>query len=128
MNLRECTVEDESRLLELQQKQGLDYPLPAMAEMLDSSAACDDGEIVLACLARPTVELYLLGDPQWRTPAWRFAALGQVHTDLQNRLRRHKITDAHIWLPPQMARTFGGRLKRSFGWSRAEWTSFMRAV
>jgi hypothetical protein len=84
----------------------------------------EDGGLVGCVVARKTVELFFIGNPQWRTPKWRMEALTMLHEDTRRELRERGYMDGHCWIPPQV-RNFGRRLKR-MGWSLNPWDCWSR--
>jgi hypothetical protein len=131
MTVRDVTASDETRLRELFRKQSFEYDFPDLEEpqFIAKRVICDaDGTVVMAVAARRTVELFMLADPQWNTPRMRLEALKLIHDDMRKELTRLGVHDVHAWLPPQVARSFGRRLMRLFGWKRPLWTDFCAEV
>lgn len=126
MKVRTCRPADVPRLQELFERHGFDYTLPALAEMLVAEVVEDKGVIVQAILARPTVEMYMLGDSTWKTPALRMAALRKIHESVRLALVEKGIEDVHAFLPPTVAKSFASRLMRSFHWTKPLWTALTR--
>lgn len=127
MKVRQVESLDWPRLRQLFEAQGFDYELPSRDEFV-AGHAIDDNGIPMAILARPTVELYMLADPNWKTPQWRFEALRKLHESLRLELRAKGFRDVHVWLPPQKEKSFGRRLMRSFGWNQPLWKCFSRST
>ena len=89
----------------------------------------EDGKIGLALCARPTVELFMLFDRNWKTPLWRWEALKLGHEAMRRKLADLNFTDAHVWLPPHIEKSFGERkLMARLGWKKQMWPCFMREV
>ena len=129
MNVRQCNSADQPRLKELFDSQGFTYQLPSLKEFV-AAQAVDENGVVMAILARPTVELYMLSDPSWKTPAMRFEALRKLHESMRLELRGKGFRDVHVWIPPQK-KSFVQRLKKSFGWTgdgSPEWTCLTRST
>lgn len=124
---RPLTIEDEPEIRRLFEQQGFEYELPTEG-FFAGCGIFEDGKLVQAVAARKTCELYLFADQAWGTPAWRLAALKRLHEDMGRELKRLGYTDAHIWLPPEIAKSFGRRLMRTFGWSKQLWESFSHKV
>jgi hypothetical protein len=76
--------------------------------------------------ARKTVEVYMLGDPKWRTPAWRFNVLRELQQAMHDLLFRLGYKDAHCWVPLAVEKAFGRRLVRDMGWVKSRWTTFCK--
>lgn len=128
MKVRDCEPSDLPRLQELFNQHGFEYDLPDLSRMLSAKVVESDGAIVQAILARTTVEVYMLGDQQWSTPALRFAALQKIHEAMRQELVIKGIEDVHCWLPPQVAKSFGRRLRHSFGWAKPLWEHMTRST
>jgi len=88
----------------------------------------ENGAFVACVVARKTVELYFLGNQEWRTPRWRLEALKKLHEDMNGKLRTLGFTDGHVWLPPQVGKSFGKRLIKIFGWQANDWRCLSRKV
>jgi len=105
--------------------QGHSYPFPDLEKFVGVVVAVDENDVpVQAIAARPTVELYLIGDPNWRTPKWRLLVVEALFHRITDVLRSLGYTDCHAWLPPSVERAFGRRMERDFGWLRSRWKSF----
>jgi hypothetical protein len=131
MEIREIRSDDEPRLREIFAAQHFDYEFPKLdsPEFLATVVICDDqSRPVMAVAARRTVELFLLADPKWGTPRWRLEALQITHNAMRSKLKQIGVQDAHIWVPPDICKSFGRRLMRMFGWKRQLWPSFSREV
>lgn len=129
MKIRPIESSDFPRIQEFFERQGFSYQLPDRGEFV-AGQVIDDNGAVMAILARPTVELYMLSDPDWATPAMRFEALRKIHESMRLELRAKGFRDVHIWVPPQK-KSFVQRLKKSFGWTgdgSPEWTCLTRST
>ena len=106
-----------------------DYRLPNISEFCAGKMVQSEGNPVVVVLARPTVELYLLSDPEWESPAQRFNALRLIHDEMAAELKKLGYNDAEMWIPPEVS-NFSKRLVRSFGWSkmRPKWTCLARQI
>lgn len=130
MKIRDYRESDKLEIEGLFRAQGIEYDLPDFndREFVIRHVVEDGGKIVQALMARQTTELFYLVDKNWRTPAWRFNALGLLHRTMKLMLNLHGFKDAHIWVPPQLEKSFGRRLMRCFGWKQNLWTDFVREV
>jgi hypothetical protein len=130
MQVRDYQPEDKPEVEALFRKRGIEYDLPDFndRQFVVRQVVIDDGRIVQALMARQTTELYYICDANWRTPLWRFHALGTLHKTMKLMLHMLGIKDVHIWIPPQLEKSFGRRLMRSFGWKRNLWTDYVREV
>lgn len=129
MTIRPYRASDEPILRALHEAQGFDYPFPDLShpQFVGIVVAADENDVpVQAIAARKTVEVYMLGDPNWRTPAWRLRVFAQLHGSIHRLVFSQGFTDAHAFLPPKIARAFGKRLQRNFGWVPSTWQSFCR--
>jgi hypothetical protein len=127
MKLRPIESRDVPELQKLFERQGLKYDFPDLRMLVGALAIEDQGRIVQAVLARPTIELYFLGDDKWRNPQWRMEALTHLHEAMRRELQAKGFEDAHVWIPPQK-KSFVSRLMRSFGWTRPQWTNLTRST
>lgn len=127
MNVRPLRQSDVPRLHELFLAQNIDYEFPPIEKLLVHVLVDDKDEPIMAVAARKTAELYLLCDPGWRTPAWRWEALLKLHEAVRKELERQDYDDVHIWIPPQL-KSFGKRLMRKLGWSKPLWECFSRST
>lgn len=76
----------------------------------------DEGMPVVGAAAKVTVEIYGYSDATWGTPGLRLAALKLLHAEIEKELKQQNILTVHAWLPPQVAKAFGRRLVKIFGW------------
>lgn len=70
---------------------------------------------IVACAAKRLIEIYGYFDPG-SSPSLRMKALGLIHEGMATALRDKGYTIASVGLHPRIARAFGRRLERSFGW------------
>lgn len=126
--IRTLNFADGEKLKELHAKQGFAYSLPSLDVMEVKRGYEVDGRIVAAILCRPTVELYMLSDPSWNSPRWRYEALQALHEDIRKELASAGYEDGFAWIPPQKEKSFIRRLCKSFGWVRAPWACVTRSV
>ncbi len=126
MRIREYRSEDLARLRAMHAKQGFRYALPDIDDgsfLLRTVVENDAGKPAMAALARLTSEVYLLTDPEAGTPRERWEWLRSLHRAATQEAWRRGIDDAHCWLPPEIAKSFGRRLLR-LGWSQPAWTCY----
>lgn len=127
MTIRPIASADLPRLRELFARQGFEYEFPDLHALVGALALEDEGVIVQVVLARPTTELYFLGDSTWRNPRWRMEALTRLHEAMRRELHAKGFEDVHAWIPPEK-KSFVRRLKRSFGWTESHWSSLSRST
>jgi hypothetical protein len=125
--IREYRASDEPILRRLHAEQGFDYEFPDLSQFEGVLVATDENDSpVQAVAARKTVEIYMLGDPKWRTPAWRFGQLRELQDAMHRLLLRLGYQDAHCWIPPAVEKAFGRRLVRDMGWIRSRWATYCK--
>lgn len=127
--IRPYEPSDESALRALHEAQGHPYPFPDLShpQFVAIMVATDENDNpVQAIAARKTIEVYMLGDQNWRTPAWRYSIFAQLHFAVHQAIFSQGFTDAHAWLPPKVCKAFGRRLQRDFGWIPSKWQSFCK--
>jgi hypothetical protein len=127
MSCRELTVGDIPVIHAIHEEQGFPYEFPHLEEpqyVAMRALEDEDGKFVGCVIARKTVEIFMIGNPGWRTPKWRLEALKMMHEDMRQELRKQGYADGHCWIPPQV-RNFGRRLKR-LGWSLNPWDCWSR--
>ncbi len=129
MCVRLYSDEDLGALRRMHTRQGFEYEFPNLDDPLFvAKLVMEDGhgEPVMAGLARLTCETYLLMDPDTGSPLERYARLRRLARAGEEHLRHCGLVDAHAWLPPQIARTFGRRLS-GLGWMRDDrWTPYCK--
>ena len=83
----------------------------------------------MASLLRLTAEVYLLHDPRPPEggPRERWQWLLALHRAAAEDACDRGLADAHCWLPPKIARSFGRRLFR-LGWQEQLWPSFSKKL
>ncbi len=129
MRLRILGPADQPAVGALYDATGLDFCLPSLEDPLVVLAAGVElgGRLALAALARLTAEIYLVTDRSVGHPAERLAALVALERAGTRALWRRGLADAHCWLPPPVARSFGRRLVR-LGWVREDWPCYWRPL
>lgn len=88
----------------------------------------DEGRIVAAAFARLTSEVYGFIDPTYKSPEERFTALVAMHQiGCEIAYKEGGLSDLHCWLPPEIERPFGRRLKQ-LGWKKQLWPCYCREL
>lgn len=134
MIIREYTDEDFDEIRELHAQSGFNYSLPNLSrEEFFSRRVIGGGDsdsIGMAAFLRLSAEVYLICDPKWRTPAWRNEAIRQLHIASIGDAREAKVRQLVAFLPPQVTKSFGRRLKkhRWTSYQDMEWKCFSREV
>jgi hypothetical protein len=130
MTIRPLEAEDVPKLREIYAEMDFDYAFPDLlsSQFVNVMVLEDGGELVMAVASRKTVENYLWMKKGWKTPGWRQEAFLQLHLAAHKALKAMGFTDCHAWLPPQVAKSFGRRLQRVFGWQKSVWDVFSREL
>lgn len=130
MNIRPMVAEDVSKLRQIYDEMGFDYQFPDLLspEFVNVMVLEDEGVPVMAIASRKTVETYLFMKKGWRTPGWRQECFLQLHLAAHKAVKALGFTDVHAWVPPQVAKSFGRRLQRVFGWKRSIWEVFSKEL
>ena len=127
--VREYQPGDWQALRAMHQAQGFDYAFPELSDpiFLSKLVVEANGRVVMASLLRLTAEVYLLHDPRAGTPRERWQWLLALHRAAEQDAYDRGLADAHCWLPPKIARSFGRRLFR-LGWQEQLWSSFSKKL
>jgi hypothetical protein len=147
LRIREYTDGDLAALRLMHASQGFEYAFPDLRDPLFLSKLVledDAGQPAMASLARLTCEMYLLVDREVRGDTHassagpenkrsgrrdareRYNQLLALHEAGQRDLTVRGLNDAHAWLPPPIAKRFGGRLA-ALGWMRDDaWTPYCK--
>ncbi len=81
----------------------------------------DKGKIIAAAAAHRITELYLwMGESD---PMVKLHALRMLHCSMAEELRKLGYQESNTFLAPNLVKSFGRRLMRTFGWQR-NWDSF----
>ena len=131
MRIRAYTEGDLDALRRLHATQNFGYPFPADLDdpiFLTRLVLEDDAKrVAMASLVRLTSEVYLLHDPRAGTPLERLKQLLALHRATEQDAYQRGLTDAHAFLPPRVARSFGRRLRR-LGWVPEPWTPYWKKL
>jgi len=104
---------------------GFGYPFPKLRVHDVAKVLTNAGDrIVMAEMAVPIVECYVLVDPGEGTPGERHAnilALDQaVRVELKERGYQWRMAD----IPPEVEKSFGRRLIKEAGWFKTRWATY----
>jgi hypothetical protein len=132
MKVRDLNFLDWPTIQRWHERSGFNYPLPSLDQEAFAAAHIvhSGAQPVGAALARVTVEIYGFCDPDWGTPAMRLEVLRLLHVSIEKEMKKQKIRTAHAWLPPQLAKSFGRKLVKFFGWYSPDpsWPCFSKDV
>ncbi len=95
-----------------------DFPYPDFGDPhIEAFLVVVDSEDrpIVAVAAKRLVELYGYFDPTC-SPSLRMKAIGMLHECMATALRDKGYTIASAGIDPRIAKAFGRRLERSFGW------------
>lgn len=138
MRIRDFEEKDIPKLEQMFKEQPWEYEMPDFSKFIANQVMVNEqDEPMMAIACRPTLELYLLMDKNWETPGMRFAAFQDMHESVRAelydiRFKRldkeevHQFDDVHVWLPPQIEKSFSRRLMRWFGWFKPLWGCYSR--
>lgn len=127
MRIRDFEASDLGQIKELFEKQDFEYEFPMFNQFTEVLVIEADGKIVLSVAARPTVEIYMFGDKDWDTPGMRLEAFSMAQHEMERRLVDKGYNDAHAWIPPEVSKNWGRRL-RKFGWIKSIWDCYVYLV
>jgi hypothetical protein len=106
-----------------------DLPDPSSDEFIVNLVRVDESGVPrMAILTRVTAEMFMLADATWETPGVRLQAFAELHEQTRKAVAAAGISDVHAWLPPQIAKSFGRRLTKMFGWTESKWKCFWRST
>jgi len=125
--VRPYRASDEPILRAIHKAQGFDYEFPDLGRFEGVLVSTDENDSpIQAIAARKTVEMYFLGDPNYRTPRWRMAHFAALHEEMHKFLLDRGYTDVLAFIPPEIVKSFGKRLQRTFGWVPGRWQHFCK--
>lgn len=106
---------------------GYKFPLPDLqGEMIEGiEVVVDDSDaVIMAAAAKRGVEIYLFCPPGGPIhPAVKMEGVRMLHESMRNTIVARGYTEAYACVPPEIERSWGRKLRRFFGWSRA-WSSY----
>lgn len=131
MRVREYSDEDFETIRKLHEQSGFDYRMPPLSsqEFFSRRVVEDNSGFGMGAFMRLTAEAYLVCNPEWRTPAWRFEALRQLCHVCNDDARNRDVKEVGAFLPPQAEVKFGKRLiKMGWGMCREDWHYYYKGV
>lgn len=128
--IREYHRRDLDPLLLLYQQQGFDYEVPRLDDPIFFAKLVLEGErgIEMALAARHTCEVFAFLDGTQGTPQERWQKFLRLHAGMEVKVKEEfGLDDAHCFLPPEIERSFGKRL-RLLGWVKDEWPCYSKVL
>ena len=125
MRVRRLRASDIPKLQQMAADSGYPYPAPEDAAIEAVHVVVDENDQpVMAAAAKRIIELYLWAGA-FDHPAAKLHAVRLLHESMAAELQARGYSEANAFLPPAIARKFGRRLERSFGWVR-NWASWAK--
>lgn len=128
MQVRELRKSDIPMLLAMHKRSGYAYEFPPITSPMFEVCLVvvdDEDEVIAACLSERIAQLYLICG-RFSRPSSGQAAIRMLHETMQPKLAELGYRAVDAYLPPDIDRSFGRRLMRSFGWVRNEWRSYSK--
>lgn len=115
---------DSKPLFSLAAKRNYPFPFPdpLALSFVVRKVAEDAGQPFAAAFIQQTHQAWMIVSPDWRTPAWRWNALKELHENMVTACHAQGIHEVNCWTPD---RSFGRRLL-SLGWNESEYTSYYK--
>lgn len=129
MKVRLYIDSDLAQIEALHKKADMDYSLPPMSSFFSKRVIDGPAGVGMAVFQRLNSEVFLVCDPEWRTPAWRLEAIRQLHIDCNADAREAGAQEAISFLPPAVEEKFGKRLLK-MGWAqcRSDWKCYYKGI
>lgn len=126
--IRGIRPEDLTVLKELHKQMGFGYPFPELKIHDIGKVVTDESDRpIMAALAVPVVDCYLLVSPNALTPGERLALLHKLHEAMRAEIKDRGYNWAEADIPPEIERSFGKRLKK-LGWFKSAWPMWAAEV
>lgn len=116
MTLRSLRPDDIPVLEGIAAENGYEY-LDIHSPRIEAISVVTDegGKIIAAAAAERIVQLFLWAAPE-NSAQSRLNAIRLLHEGMASKLRQKGFTEANIFLPAAIEKTFGNCLKRRFAW------------
>lgn len=126
MILRPMKTSDISALEAIAAGNGYEYPEELNHPHIEAVLVVEDdqGRIIAAAAAKRITEQYFWAS-NVHSPIAKVNALQMLHDGMSEELRKLGYSETNCFLPPQVEKTFGNRLRKMFGW-RPNWFSLYR--
>ena len=130
MRTRAVEARDLPRLKEIYEARGFTWELPKLEDLIAAYVFVDDEDrVVMFVGAEAMACVTLLSDSSWATPRWRLQALAELHDVVEQEIKTLGFTRALAFIQPDLAKRFGARLRRAFGWMQGNgWAHWHRKV
>jgi hypothetical protein len=130
MKVRRAVESDVARLKEIYKLRGFEWEFPKIEELIAAYVFIDDANrVVMFAGAEAMACTTLLSDSSWSTPRWRLQALAELHDAVEVEVKAKGFTRGLAFIQPDLAKRFGSRLSRAFGWvSGNGWAHWHRKV
>jgi hypothetical protein len=123
MTVRDYRPDDLRHFQRMHEAMGFDYLLPDFDKMEAVKVVVDENDLPLAAAgAEKILQLYFLCG-KFEHPAAQLHSITLLHAAMAPPLREKGYHEVNAFLPPSIARSFGRRLERTFGWSK-NWLSW----
>lgn len=125
MKVRPLRASDIPVLKAMYERAGFDYEWPDLTSREFEAIEVvvnERDEPLMAAAAKRTVELYLFAG-EMEHPAAKLHAIRLLHVALADALKAKGYSEANAFLPPQIEKSFGRRLMRTFGWLKS-WSGY----
>lgn len=128
--MRKAVESDYPRLEEIYRSRGFEWELPKFADLIAGYVFVDDADrVVMFAGVEAMACATLLSDTSWATPRWRLQALAELHSAVEQEIKKLGFTRSMAFIQPDLAKRFGSRLSRAFGWVRGNgWAHWHRKV
>lgn len=128
--VRRAVESDIPRLKEIYASRGFEWDFPDFKDMIAAHVFVDDADRVVMFIAAEAIACAtLLADSTWATPRWRMQALAELHDAVERDVKRLGFTRSLAFIQPDLAKRFGSRLARAFGWVKGNgWQHWHRKV
>lgn len=121
--VRPFEASDKLQIELLKEKSGFQYDSPDWGNLLVSGVVEENGQVTMAAFLRKTAEVYFVMDSEHGRKRGRVGQLLALHREMIQPARFAGFTDAHCWMPPEIAQRFG-KLLMHFGWTRPLWPNY----
>jgi len=108
---------------------GFAYQFPDLHSPLFEAAKVvvdEDDQPLMAAAAERIIQLYLFCG-KMEHPGAALHGIRMLHEALRPELKERGYAEANAFLPPQIEKSFGRRLMRSFGWVK-NWASYCSRI